>query len=56
MGNKTIIVIGNSHGFSAFIGITHMFKPISKHIILISHGSCVQTSEKYQFRGMSKVS
>ncbi|KAI6170640.1 Acyl-transf-3 domain-containing protein [Aphelenchoides bicaudatus] len=47
-GNKTVIVIGNSHAFRPFTAIARMFRPLAREITLISVTSCFPGSEHHQ--------
>jgi hypothetical protein len=55
-GTKNIVVFGNSHAYKAFIGIVQIFKPIAKHITLISTPACVPGSKEHQHHTLYQVS
>ncbi|KAI6212621.1 hypothetical protein M3Y94_00047900 [Aphelenchoides besseyi] len=43
-GNKTVVVVGNSHAFISFFAIAKMFSPIAANISLIATGACTPVS------------
>ena len=52
---KNLIVFGNSHAYKAFIGIVQIFKPIARHITLISMSACVPGSKNFQHHALYRV-
>ncbi|KAI6223230.1 hypothetical protein M3Y95_00867500 [Aphelenchoides besseyi] len=47
-GAKNIILVGNSHALHNFPGVAYVFRPIYKHLTLLTRDSCLPTIRKFQ--------